>query len=140
VLHEDALAAARARAGRPHIPRSVLSLLDRRLVDSFTSEREVAEGVVVVPLPGHDPGHAGVRIDGEAILIADAAAHPALLAEPEWRFVNDDDHEQSVETRRGLVAELADSGTLVVCGHYPGTGIGRVTRRDGQVVWEETAS
>lgn len=140
VLHEDALAAARERADRPHIRRCVLSLLEYGLVDAFTSEREVAQGVVVVPLPGHDPGHAGVRLDGKAIVIADAAAHPALLAEPGWRFVNDHDHEQSVETRRGLVAEVADSGTLVVSGHYPGTGIGRVTRREGQVVWEEAAS
>jgi glyoxylase-like metal-dependent hydrolase (beta-lactamase superfamily II) len=135
VLHEEAVAAARAR-----IQRCVLSVLERGLVDTFSDEREVAERVVAVPLPGHDPGHAGVRIGSEAFVIGDAAAHPVLLDEPEWRFVNDDDHERSVETRRSLVAELADSDTLLVCGHYPGSGIGRAVTRAGRVVWEETAA
>jgi glyoxylase-like metal-dependent hydrolase (beta-lactamase superfamily II) len=138
VLHEEALAAARARADRPYIARCVLSVLERGLIDAFTGEREVAEGVVAIPLPGHDPGHVGVRIGSMAVLIADAVAHPALLAEPGWRFVNDDDHEQAVETRRALVAELADTETLAVCGHYPGTGIGRVVHRDDRVAWESS--
>ena len=137
VLHEEALAVARARAERPHIQRCVLSVLERGLVEAVSGEREVAESVVVVPLRGHDPGHVGVRIGDAALLIGDAAAHPALLAEPGWRFVNDDDHERSVETRRSIVAEMADTETLVVAGHYPGSGIGRVVTRGGRVVWEE---
>jgi glyoxylase-like metal-dependent hydrolase (beta-lactamase superfamily II) len=140
VLHEEALAAAQARAERPHMPRCVLSVLERGLVDAFAGDREVAEGVVVVSLPGHDPGHVGVRIGSDALLIGDAAAHPALLDEPGWRFVNDDDHEQSVETRRSLVAELADTDTLVVCGHYPVSGIGRAVTREGRLVWEEATA
>jgi glyoxylase-like metal-dependent hydrolase (beta-lactamase superfamily II) len=80
----------------------------------------------------------GVRIGRDAVLIADAAVHPALLDEPEWLYEFDHDHERSAATRRGLVAELADTETLVVCGHYPGSGIGRVSMSDGRVVWKET--
>jgi hypothetical protein len=63
--------------------------------------------------------------------------YPALLDQPAWRFESDHDHERSGETRRALVAELADTDTLVVCGHYSGSGIGRVATRDGRVVWKE---
>jgi glyoxylase-like metal-dependent hydrolase (beta-lactamase superfamily II) len=35
--------------------------------------------------------------------------------------------------------ERADSETYVVCGHYPGSGIGRIVSRAGRVVWQECA-
>jgi glyoxylase-like metal-dependent hydrolase (beta-lactamase superfamily II) len=72
------------------------------------------------------------------MLIADAAVHPALLQEPDWVYESDHDHERAAETRRALVDELADTDTLVVCGHYPGSGIGRVSRHDGRAIWKET--
>ncbi len=31
---------------------------------------------------------------------------------------------------------LVDRNLLVVCGHYPAGGIGRVVTRGGRVVWE----
>jgi glyoxylase-like metal-dependent hydrolase (beta-lactamase superfamily II) len=121
---------------RPHIRRCLRPLIDAGLVDEVTDGHEVAPDVTVISLPGHDPGHVGIRIDGQAILIADAAVHPALLAEPDWVYAFDDDDEGAAGTRRDLVAELADSDVLVVSGHYPGGGIGRVLTRNGRVVWE----
>jgi hypothetical protein len=35
-----------------------------------------------------------------------------------------------------LISELVDADTVVLCGHYPRGGIGRVVKRDGRVVWE----
>jgi hypothetical protein len=69
------------------------------------------------------------------VLIADAAVHPALLAEPDWLYVSDSDSARSAATRRALIAELADQNVLVVCGHYPDEGIGRITSRDGRAIW-----
>ena len=138
VVNRDALAFARDRRELPHIQRCVEPLLDR--FETLDGPAELAEGIDAVPLPGHYPGHMGLRIASggeQAVLIADAAVHPALLDHPEWRYVSDLDHERSVLTRRALVDELADTGLLVVSGHYPGTGIGRVARTDGRVVWQE---
>ncbi len=45
-------------------------------------------------LPGHFPGHMGLRIvsgGSEAVLIADAAVHPMLLHEPDAVYVSDGD-------------------------------------------------
>jgi hypothetical protein len=35
-----------------------------------------------------------------------------------------------------VLGELVDTGVLVVCGHYPGSGIGLLRTRDGHVVFE----
>jgi glyoxylase-like metal-dependent hydrolase (beta-lactamase superfamily II) len=142
LAHRDAIAAARRSADIPHIPRCVLSLAEKGVVDELDGEEQVADGVTVVPLPGHASGHVGVRIasnGAEALLIGDAAVHPVLLDQPSWRYMSDRDHEESVATRRALLADVLDRDVLVVCGHYPGGGIGRVTRRDGRSVWEEAA-
>jgi hypothetical protein len=36
-----------------------------------------------------------------------------------------------------LVEQLERRDGLVVCGHYPGSGIGRLHDRDGRIIWEE---
>jgi glyoxylase-like metal-dependent hydrolase (beta-lactamase superfamily II) len=134
VLHEDALAAARERADRSHIPRCILGIEDR--METFVGEAQVAPGVTVVELPGHDAGHVGVRIGDGAFLITDAAPHPAALDRPDLRFRYDLDPEAVAATRGRLLAELADRDVLTVCGHYPEGGIGRIVTRDGHAVWE----
>jgi hypothetical protein len=43
--------------------------------------------------------------------------------------------------RRPLLDEVLDTDTLVICGHYPGTGIGHVLRgEDARVKWQEARS
>ncbi len=63
--------------------------------------------------------------------------HPALLDEPEWVYVSDGVPDTCAATRLAVVPTLVDRDVLVACGHYPGSGIGRVVTRDGRVVWEE---
>jgi glyoxylase-like metal-dependent hydrolase (beta-lactamase superfamily II) len=136
VVHSDALAFARTRSEFPHIRRCVESLVDR--FETMHGAAELAAGVTAFAVPGHYPGHMGLRIasrGAELVLIADAAVHPALLDHPEWRYVSDLDHDQCVETRRQLIDELVDEDVLVVCGHYPG-GIGRIVRTKEAVVWD----
>jgi glyoxylase-like metal-dependent hydrolase (beta-lactamase superfamily II) len=140
-MHPEALAAVAGRADRPHIAESVLPLIDAGRLDGVDEGTELAPGVTTLALEGHDAGHAGLRLGSAAILIADAAGHPALLDQPEWPFVGDGDHTRSAATRHALLDEVLDGDTVVICGHYPGSGIGRVTREDdGRVVWREARS
>jgi len=74
----------------------------------------------------------------EAVLLADVAVHPAMLDRPDLPYVSDLDLEAAIATRRTMIPELVDREVLVACGHFPGSGIGRVATRDGRVVWEET--
>ncbi len=138
VAHRDSVAFASLQAERPHVRRCIAPLVGRfELVDG---EVELAPGVTAFVAPGHYPGHMALRLaseGAEAVLLADVAVHPALLEEPGWIYVSDADAAQSAETRRSLLPELVDRDVLVACGHYPGTGIGRVATRDDRIVWEE---
>lgn len=134
VAHRDAVAFA-LESDRAHVERCIRPIAFEQLA----GEAALADGVTAFPLPGHYPGHMGLRLESEgrrAVLIADAAVHPMLLDRPETAYVSDVDAAQSVATRRALLPELVDRDVLVACGHYPGGGIGRVVRRDGRVVWE----
>jgi glyoxylase-like metal-dependent hydrolase (beta-lactamase superfamily II) len=115
LLHEDALAAARERADRPHIERCVLAIEDR--LETVTDGDEIAPGVRVVSLPGHDAGHIGLRVGDDALLTADAVPHPALFEHPDWRFAFDADPERAAQTRRELVAGLRQE--VVYISHLP---------------------
>jgi hypothetical protein len=70
------------------------------------------------------------------VLIADAAVNPMFLDRPERTYVYDHDSAATAATRRALLPELVDQDVLVVCGHYPDGGIGRVVTRSEVVVWE----
>jgi glyoxylase-like metal-dependent hydrolase (beta-lactamase superfamily II) len=134
IAHQEALAFARG-VDRPHIQRCILPLE----FEDVAGEIELAAGITAIPLPGHYPGHMGLRIESggdRALLIADVAVHPAMLDEPELLYVSDVDPAVSAATRRELLAEIVDDDVLVVCGHYPDGGIGRVVSREGRVAWE----
>jgi glyoxylase-like metal-dependent hydrolase (beta-lactamase superfamily II) len=138
LVHEDALAFARTRPDLPHIRRCVEALADR--FETIAPDVELAPGVEPYAAPGHYPGHMAVRVrsDGaEAVLLADTAVHPALLAEPDWQYVSDLDPAVAAATRNAVIPNLVDRDIVVACGHYPGSGIGRVVIREGRVVWEE---
>jgi len=140
LLHADGLALARERANVPHLRRCLRSIVDAGLVDEVEPGAEVAPGVAAIDLPGHLPGHLGLRLADGVVLIADAAVHPALLDQPEWRYVSDAEPGRAAETRQALRGELESPDVLVVCGHYPNGGIGRLERRDGRVVWRVVTS
>jgi glyoxylase-like metal-dependent hydrolase (beta-lactamase superfamily II) len=134
VAHRDGIAFA-GNSGRPHVERTILSVE----FGEIEGETGIAEGVTAFPLPGHFPGHMGLRVESEgerAILIADAAVNPMLLDEPERVYLSDGDPAVCRATRRAILPELVDQDVLAVCGHYPAGGIGRVVSRNGRVVWE----
>jgi glyoxylase-like metal-dependent hydrolase (beta-lactamase superfamily II) len=138
VVHRDALAFVRSHDERPHVLRCITPLLDR--FETIDGNVELAAGVTAFVAPGHYPGHMALRLESggaQAMLIADAAVHPALLAEPDWLYVSDGDPALSARTRRSLLPELVDRGVVVACGHYAGSGIGHVVTRHGRVAWEE---
>ena len=140
VVHADGLAFAMSRAGRAHIQRCVVPILDR--FEQVRGDVELAPGITAFGTPGHAPGHLSVRISSEgakATILGDVAPHPALLDETGWRFHFDEDAEQNGHVRAALVDELRRDGGLVVCGHFPGSGIGRITEHDGMVVWDEVS-
>ena len=134
LAHRDGVEFARG-SGRPHVERTIAAVE----FEHIGGETELAEGVTAFELPGHYPGHMGLRISSagaRALLLADAAVHPMLLHEPDARYASDADPADCAATRHALLPELVDRDVLAVCGHYPAGGIGRIVTRDGRVVWE----
>lgn len=115
--------------GEGRAPGRTAPLARAGALDLLDGDAEVIPGVTAFPTPGHLPGHMSLRLQSggsRAVILGDVAVHPAQLMEPEWRYVDDEDGAASVDTRRALLDELAVDGTLVACGHYPGSGIGRL--------------
>ncbi len=96
---------------------------------------ELAPGVVLEPLPGHTPGHTGLRMSsGEdtLLIIGDAVISEELqFANPEISYALDGDVAQAVATRTALLDSCADTSVAIAATHFAFPGIGTVTK-DGR--------
>ncbi|MFC3612726.1 MBL fold metallo-hydrolase [Lutimaribacter marinistellae] len=91
---------------------------------------DLGNGLTLVPLPGHTPGHRGLRLasDGQELLIAGDALISADVhfAEPNVGYALDGDPTTAAATRRALLSEVAASGVPIAVTHLPYPGLGRV--------------
>ncbi|MFJ8565705.1 MBL fold metallo-hydrolase [Streptomyces sp. NPDC093514] len=109
------------------VPVEEAGLLD--LVDVPADGVDVADGLRLLPAPGHTPGQIAVRVGGAgaaALITGDAVHHPVQLAHPEIGSCVDIDPVRAESTRRALLAGLADTGALVLGTHFPAPTAGRV--------------
>lgn len=90
------------------------------LVDTETPV-EIADGVELIPTPGHTPGHMSVRISsaGETALVTgDVLHHPIQLAHPRLCCGVDVDPALSERTRQTILSTVADTETLLLGSHF----------------------
>ncbi len=92
------------------------------------------EGVQLVHLPGHTPGHSGLRIssgDSQMMFITDLVNCPAIqLRHPDWHTAFDIEPELSIETRRKIFDMCASEQMLIAGAHIPFPSLGYL-RKDG---------
>lgn len=106
-------------------------VIDRGLLETVMPG-PIAAGVELVDLPGHTPGHAGVRVVGAdltLLITADAFNHPIQVAEPDIPSGADADRTTAAATRRRLTQ--AEHDVLLAASHTPGS---LYTIREGR--WE----
>ena len=99
---------------------------------SMSAETDIAPGLTAVPLPGHTPGHMGLRVSSgaETLLIWADAMHVQAFqfAHPDWSLVFDADAAQASATR-ARVMDMAASDRLRVAGsHLDFPSLGYVER------------
>jgi len=85
--------------------------------------------VWLTPSPGHSPGHVCVNVKSggaHAMFTGDVMHHALQCIEPGWSTIFCWDFEQSAQTRRTLLDQLADTDTLVIPTHFPGPTAGHV--------------
>jgi len=116
--------------------RKYLPPLTSRL-ELVESEREIAPGVLL-PAPGHTPGHLAVVIESggeQCLYIGDAFALPIQAEFPEWTLPFDLDKVQAVATRCAILDRAAADQMLVFGYHCPYPPLGRIEPRGSTWRW-----
>jgi len=115
-------------AGKAHhvaaFRASLLPLAAR--VRRLPANGEAAAGIVLLPAPGHTPGHCGVLVADRLLIAGDLWHNPAQVAEPTWCHRADHNPAQAVATRRALGRRALLERWVVGAGHFE-TPFGRVT-------------
>lgn len=117
-------------AGHGVYADSVLPILEARLMDEIEDGADLGTALTLEPgllqscdLSGHSPGQLGLRLShpgGRLLLCGDAVHSPLQLAQPDWSSRFCFDGAEAARKRRTLLAELAESGDLLVPAHLRG--------------------
>jgi glyoxylase-like metal-dependent hydrolase (beta-lactamase superfamily II) len=117
--------------GWQQLAETVLSAYGDRL-SLISDEAQIIPNVTMLPLPGHTPGHSGIRVDSGADAFVHTGdivhAQSLQLANPDISVAFDVDGSQARHHRKRLLDMLATDGTAFSGGHYLHPGIGRVER------------
>lgn len=121
VVTRAELAFARRQGWPAAVGQALDPVIERGLLETV-EPGSVAAGVDLLALPGHTPGHTGVRVTGTErtlLITADAYNHPLQIAEPDIPSGADADRAAAAATRRGLAAAAGDG--LLAASHMPGS-------------------
>ena len=108
-------------------------------LEDVEGERALTSELTTLPTPGHTPGHTSVLVSsaGEKAIIAGDATHISIQAqETDWSPRADIDPEQSTKSRYDIMDRMESENGLLVCGHYPAPGFGRLVRLEGRRYWK----
>lgn len=108
--------------------------LMRALSDSVQlcdGEIDVADGIRLIPSPGHRIGHVVYEFasNGAPVIhTGDSFFHPLFAEHPDWANVTDSIPASGVDSRRLLVEKLAETRALILSTHIPFPGIGTLEK------------
>jgi glyoxylase-like metal-dependent hydrolase (beta-lactamase superfamily II) len=118
-----------------------LALLDRvGALACVAPEFRLTREVLLLPTPGHTPGHTSVLIESagqSVIFLGDVCHHPLHVAHPGWVSTFDTHPAQTPRTREALFARAAAADALVVFPHALAPGLGRIVESGGRYRWCE---
>ena len=121
------------------IARQWKDVYDGRIT-TFKGETDFGDGISSFPLPGHTPGHTGLRVESEGevlLILGDAVISAAVqFANPDATAIWDTNAEEGKQSRRTIFDVAATDRTLVTATHLPFPSFGYVDRRaDGSFQW-----
>lgn len=99
-------------------------------IEEISGETDLGEGLTAVPLPGHTPGHMGVRVESEGaqLLLWGDIIHvgPVQFADPGITIAFDIDPDAARATRTRMFDMVSTDGLMVAGAHIGFPGIGYV--------------
>ena len=128
------------RTAASYFPANYEPLREAGMLELVEGEREVVDGVRVVPTPGHTPHHQGVLVEsaGECLFyLGDLVPTSAHLPLP-WIMGYDVEPLVTLETKRTILARANAERWLLVFEHDASTAWGRTTH-DGKAYGLEQA-
>jgi len=115
----------------PETIRGFLKVIrEAGLLRTYDAEREIAEGLTIVPAKGHTPGHTVVIVqsDGEyAFLLGDVVHHTVHFEHLDWLQNMDVEPPVSIGTRSTLFDRAVELNAIVTAVHMPILTLGRLT-------------
>jgi glyoxylase-like metal-dependent hydrolase (beta-lactamase superfamily II) len=106
---------------------------------TFNGSETIVDGMQLVPLPGHTPGHTGYEFSskGQKILFCGDIIHAqrVQLQHPEVTAVFDIDQNAAAATRLQLLPKLAREDVLIAGPHMPFPALGRLRKEGSGYSW-----
>src|ERR1700688_357865 len=110
---------------------------------TFSSSEPVVDGMQIVPLPGHTPGHTGYEFSskGQKILFWGDTMHAqrVQLQHPEVTGIFDIDPIAAAATRKQLLLKLASEDVVIAGPHMLFPGLGRLHKEGSGYSWAPVA-
>src|SRR2546428_1328439 len=110
---------------------------------TFSGSEPIVEGIQIVPLPGHTPGHTGYEFSskGQKILFWGDTVHAqrVQLKHPEITAVFDLDPAAAAAGRNQLLPQLAGEGGLFASAHPVVSWLGRLDKGGKRYNWAPVA-
>ena len=100
---------------------SVLPVIESGQAVAVEGGHAIDDRLVVVPAPGHTPGHVMVRLEeggARAVFCGDAIHHAIQVYAPHWNHAADEHPEEAARTRRRLLEDCAETGALLFPTHF----------------------
>ncbi len=116
---------------------SVLPILEAGRAVMVEGDHQINDHVHLEPTPGHTPGHVAIRIGGSgrgnggqerAVMTGDLIHSILQCRHHEWCSVACFDKDRARATRRRILEESAEEGTLMMTAHFPSPSVGHAVR------------
>lgn len=110
---------------------SIVPILRTGLATLWDEQHQIDAHLVLEPAPGHTPGSSLLRVRSggdRAVFVGDLLHSPVQLFDPDANSCFCEDPQQARHTRRRVLAECADTRTLLIPAHFPGRGAAEIDR------------
>src|SRR5467141_2568839 len=128
-LHSDHVGGLTTQDGNRVFPNAEVYVAKADKWHTFSGSEPIVDGIQIVPLPGHTPGHTGYEFTskGQKILFWGDIVHAqrVQLQHPEVTAIFDIDQTAAAETRHQLLSKLAREDVLIATPHtssFPALG------------------
>ena len=121
------------RTRATYIEENLLPVEEKGHLTLVDGETPVTDEVTIVPAPGHSPGHCAIVLQSageKAIYIGDLAQMAVQLERTAWVSAFDIMPLLTMETKKRIVEQAIEDGSLIIGVHSPFPGLGHMTRTE----------